>query len=96
MFVAHVIVESCWVRQLLHELHQLIDRSIVVYCNNICVVYLSANLVQHQRTKHIEVDIHFVWDKVQVGEVHVLHVPTTLQFADIITKELHVGPFKEF
>jgi hypothetical protein len=46
--------------------------------------------------KHIEVDIHFVWDKVQVGEVRVLHVPTTLQFAYIITKGLHAGPFKEF
>jgi hypothetical protein len=94
--VAHVVAESCWIRQLLQELHQPVDRSTVVYCDNISAVYLSANPVQHRRTKHIEVDIHFVRDKVQVGEVRVLHVPTSLQFADVFTKGLHTGPFREF
>jgi hypothetical protein len=68
----------------------------VVYCDNVSAVYLSTNPVQHRRTKHIEVDIHFVRDKVQVGEVRVLHVPTTLQFADVFTKGLNTGPFREF
>jgi hypothetical protein len=94
--VAHVVAESCWIRQLLQELHQPVDRSTVVYCDNVSAVYLSANPVQHRRTKHIEVDIHFVRDKVQVGEVRVLHVPTTLQFADVFTKGLNTGPFREF
>jgi histone deacetylase 1/2 len=67
--VAHVVAESCWLRNLLQELHRHIDRSAVVYCDNVYVVYLSVNLVQHRRTKHIEIDIHFVRDKVQVGEV---------------------------
>jgi hypothetical protein len=94
--VAHVVAESCWIRQLLQELHQPVDRSTVVYCDNVSAVYLSANPVQHRRTKHIEVDIHFVRDKVQVGEVRVLHVPTSSQFADVFTKGLATGPFREF
>jgi hypothetical protein len=39
------------------------------------------------------VDIHFVRDKVQLGEVH---VPTSSQFADIFTKGLPSGPFRDF
>nr|GEV51536.1 ribonuclease H-like domain-containing protein [Tanacetum cinerariifolium] len=48
----------------------------LVYCDNVSVVYMSANLVQHQRTKHIEIDIHFVRDKVAAGHVRDLHVPS--------------------
>jgi hypothetical protein len=33
--------------------------------------------VQHQQTKHVEIDLHFVREKVALGHVRVLHVPTT-------------------
>jgi hypothetical protein len=94
--VAHVVAETCWIRQILQELHRPINKSTVVYCDNVSAVYLSANPVQHRRTKHIEVDIHFVRDKVQLGEIRVLHIPTSSQFADIFTKGLPSGPFRDF
>lgn len=84
--VANAIAETCWLRQLLHELHRPIARATVIYCDNISAVYLSTNPIQHQRTKHIEIDLHFVRDKVAAGTVRVLHVPTTSQYADIFTK----------
>jgi hypothetical protein len=59
-------------------------------------VYLSTNLVQHQHTKHMEIDLHFVREKVVIGQVRVLHVPTTSQFADIFTKGLPSSVFNEF
>lgn len=62
--VANVISESCWLWNLLLELHCPISQATLVYCDNISVIYLSANPVQHQRTKHIEMDIHFVRKKV--------------------------------
>ncbi|GJR97777.1 ribonuclease H-like domain-containing protein [Tanacetum coccineum] len=50
----------------------------------------------HQRTKHIEIDIHFVRDLVAAGQVRVLHVPSRYQFADIFTKGLPSALFEEF
>ena len=57
---------------------------------------MSSNPVQHQRTKHIEIDLHFVREKVALGDVCVLHVPTTSQYADIFTKGLPSSIFFEF
>ena len=67
-----------------------------MYCDNVSAVYLSTNPVQHQRTKHVEIDLHFVRDRVALGEVRVLHVPTTSQYADIFTKGLPTSVFVEF
>ena len=78
------------------ELHSPLAKSTLVYCNNISAVYLSTNPVQHQRTKHVEIDLHFVRDRVAIGDVRVLHVPTTSQFADIFTKGLPSSTFSEF
>nr|GFB22457.1 retrotransposon protein, putative, unclassified [Tanacetum cinerariifolium] len=74
--VANVITETCWSRYLLKELHTQLSSATLVYWNNISAVYLSSNLVQHQRTKHIKIDIHFLRDLVAAGQVRVLHVPS--------------------
>nr|GFA71252.1 ribonuclease H-like domain-containing protein [Tanacetum cinerariifolium] len=62
--VANVVAETASLRNLLRELHTPLLTATLVYCDNVSVVYLSANPVQHQRTKHIEIDIHFVRDMV--------------------------------
>lgn len=94
--VANVVAELCWIRNLLLELDCPLSKASIVYCDNISSVYLTQNPVKHQRTKHIELDIHFVREKVALGEVKVLHVPTSLQFADIFTKGLPRSLFTDF
>ncbi|GKE48654.1 ribonuclease H-like domain-containing protein [Tanacetum coccineum] len=94
--VANAVAETCWLRNLLRELHSLLSSSMLVYCDNVSAVYLSCNPVQHQRTKHIEIDIHFVRDLVDAGHVRVLHVPSRYQFTDIFTKGLPSVLFEEF
>jgi hypothetical protein len=59
-------------------------------------VYLSTNTDEYQRTKHVEIDLHFIQEKVNIGQVHVLHVPTTSQFTDIFMKVLPSSVFNEF
>ncbi|GKC82405.1 ribonuclease H-like domain-containing protein, partial [Tanacetum coccineum] len=66
--VANAVAETCWPRTLLRELHTSLSSATLVYCDNVSVVYLSSNSVQHQCTKHIEIDIHFVRDLVVAGQ----------------------------
>ena len=44
----------------------------------------------------MEIDLHFVHNRVAIGDVRVLHIPTNSQFADIFTKELLFSTFSEF
>ena len=94
--VANGVAEATWLRQLLIELHAPPRRASLVYCDNISAVYMSSNPIQHQRTKHIEIDLHFVRERVAVGDVRVMHIPTLSQYADIFTKGLPSSVFSEF
>jgi len=75
--VANTVAECSWLRSLLGELGSPLDASTIVFCDNVSTIYMSRSLVHHKRTKHIELDIHFVRDKVSLGEVRVLHVPSS-------------------
>jgi hypothetical protein len=94
--MANDVTEAAWLHQLLQELHSPLMRSTLVYCDNVNAMYFSTNLVQHQRRKHVKLDLHFVRERVADGDVRVLHVSTTSQFADIFTKGLPTSVFEEF
>ncbi|GJX19198.1 ribonuclease H-like domain-containing protein [Tanacetum coccineum] len=94
--VANVVAETAWLCNLLRELHTPLLSATLVYCDNVSTIYMTANLVQHNRTKHIEIDIHFVRDMVARGQVRVLHVPSRYQYTDIFTKGLPSALFEEF
>ena len=91
-----MVFESCWLQNLLLELHFPIHKATLVYCDNVSAIYLSRNPVQHQHTKHIEMDIHFVREKVACGDIRVLHVPSRYQIAYIFTKGLPLVLFQDF
>ena len=57
---------------------------------------MARNPVHHRRTKHIELDIHFVCEKVALGELRVLQIPSDRQFADVFTKGLPTALFEDF
>ena len=94
--MANAVAECTWLRQLLQELHHDVSQATVVYCDNVSAVYLSANPIHYRRTKHIELDIHFLREQVALGRIRVLHVLTAQQFADMMTKGLLTSTFEEF
>lgn len=59
-----------------------------VFCDNMSTVALAHNPVLHARTKHLELDLFFVHEKVISKQLQVHHVPASAQYADILTKAL--------
>ena len=94
--MANAVAECVWLRQLLGELLCPVRSATLVYCDNVSAVYMSVNPVHHRRTKHVELDIHFVRERVALGDIRVLHVPTRQQLADVMTKGLPTSLFEEF
>jgi hypothetical protein len=73
-------------QSLLRELHVHQARPPVLWCDNLGATYLTANPVFHARTKHIEVDFHFVREKVAQGALDVRFVSSADQIPDAFTK----------
>ena len=62
--LAHIVAKTVWLCQLLTEQHRHLHQDTIVYCDNVPAVYMSCNHVQQVETKHIEIEIYFVRDKV--------------------------------
>jgi len=65
-----------------------------LYCDNKSAISITHNLVQHDRTRHIEVDRHFIKEKLDSGLICTSYVSTQGQLADILTKGLNSSNFK--
>ena len=66
-----------------------------MWYDNIGAIYLSSNPVLHARTKHIELDYHFVREQVQNGTIRIRFLSSKDQIADIFTKPLSARPFQQ-
>jgi hypothetical protein len=86
--LANAAAEVQWLYSLLHELGHSSPSSSILWCDSIGATYLSANPVFHARTKHIEIDFHFVRDMVASKHLLVRFVSTHDQLADLLTKPL--------
>jgi len=91
--LVHATYEGQWLIYLLQDFLIAHPTPIILYCDDKTTLHIAANPVFHERTKHIEIDCHVVWDKVQAGVIHLLSVSSKEQVADILTKPLHLGPF---
>ncbi|CAL8085814.1 unnamed protein product [Prunus armeniaca] len=87
--LAHSCAETTWLFSLLQELGVTIPLPVLLYCDNLSATYMAANPVFHARTRHIELDYHFVREKVALGSHRVLFIPSIDQPADLLTKALH-------
>ncbi|XP_019196065.1 PREDICTED: uncharacterized protein LOC109189898 [Ipomoea nil] len=91
--LADVAAEVTWLVSLLREIGFPPDSAPGLWCDNLGATYLCANPVFHARTKHVEIDYHFVRDKVAKKELQVHFISTKDQLADIFTKPLASARF---
>jgi transposase InsO family protein len=87
--------ETCWVRSLLQDLGIYLTDPPILWCDNVSALAIASNPVFHARTKHIEVDFHFVRERVLRKDLVVKFVSTVDQLADIFTKSLPTHRFLE-
>jgi hypothetical protein len=91
--LAFASAELCWIRTLLKDLGIFISDTPILWCDNVLALAIASNPVFHARTKHIEVDFHFVRERVLRKDLLVKFVSTVDQLADIFTKSLPTNRF---
>ncbi|RVW82116.1 Retrovirus-related Pol polyprotein from transposon RE1 [Vitis vinifera] len=93
--LAQGICEGIWIKRVLSELGQTSSSPILMMCDNQAAISIAKNPVHHDRTKHVEIDRHFITEKVTSETVKLNYVPTKHQTADILTKALPRPNFED-
>nr|KYP52070.1 Copia protein [Cajanus cajan] len=89
--MASATCELIWLKQLLKELRFGEVTQMTLICDNQAALHIASNPVFHERTKHIEIDCHFIREKILSGDITTQFVNSTDQLADVFTKSLR-GP----
>ncbi|CAH9057687.1 unnamed protein product [Cuscuta epithymum] len=92
--IAYTVQDTLFIRSLLADMGIYISAPVHLYCDNVSASYLAVNPIQHDRSKHIKIDYHFVRERVAHGDLVVKYIPTQLQLADIFTKNLSSQRFE--
>jgi hypothetical protein len=93
--VASLAAQECvWLRRLIEDIYSSIHKPTIIYGDNQSALKLTTNSVCHARTKHIEIEHHFIREKVLMGSIEVLEVRSKDNIVDIFTKSLSKGPFE--
>ena len=91
--MAHGVCELLWIRCVLHDLGLLHPKPMMLYCDNKVVIAIANNPVQHDHTKNVEVDRHFIKDHLDKGRISFPFVSSQDQLVDVLTKVVSVKIF---
>ncbi|GKV47359.1 hypothetical protein SLEP1_g54265 [Rubroshorea leprosula] len=86
--MASTTAEITWLAHLLRDIGVALNNAPILHCDNLSAIYMTVNPVFHSCTKHVEIDYHFVREKVALGHLITRFVSSTSQLADIFTKPL--------
>lgn len=82
--------ELVWVDGLLEDLNVIVPKPVLMYCDKRSVEYIAHNPAFHEKTKHIKQDYHYVREQVEEGFLNTVHVSSSMQTVDLLTKALPV------
>jgi len=91
--LAITTAEMFWLRMLLKDIHVFLSTTPTIWCDNVSALALASSPIYHANTKHIEVDYHFVREKVLNQDVLLKFISTDDQVADVFTKGLGSARF---
>ena len=86
--MAETAREMVWLRSFLADLGISSPFPMPMHCHNQAAIFIAGNSTFHERTKHIEIDCHYIRDKVMSGVISTPHVTSSHQLADVFTKSL--------
>ena len=86
--MASTAAEITWLTHLFMDIGLFLLQPPRILCDNQSALHMSKNPIFHARSKHIELDYHFVREKVTVGQLSTHYVPSFKQIADVFTKAL--------
>ncbi|KAI0501654.1 hypothetical protein KFK09_016599 [Dendrobium nobile] len=89
------VSDVVWLRRLAQELNLSQQSPTTIHCNNTSAIAIAKNPVFHARTKHIEIDYHFIRQQISSGTIKLEHISSTDQVADILTKSFSISRFIE-
>ena len=82
--------EVTWLTALLKDLGLKNIPPTTLKCDNRAAIAIAANPIQHEKTKHVDIDCHFIRDHLKAGTITTEYTPSTEQVADLLTKILPV------
>ncbi|KAK2983602.1 hypothetical protein RJ640_023136 [Escallonia rubra] len=94
--IALGVCEALWLRLLLQDLGCVSKQPVKLYCDNKTACDIAHNLVQHDRTKHVEIDRFFIKEKLDEKIVELPHIRSEDQLTDILTKAVSSRVFSKF
>ena len=94
--MSDVSKESIWLRKLLAGLFGDMLETTVIHCDNQSCVNLSEIPTFHDRSKHIEMQYHYLWDMVQKVSICLQYIPVDEKIVDVFTKPLYATKFVYF
>lgn len=93
--MASLSCELIWLKAIMSDLGCKMSKPMLMFCDNQSAMHIAKNAVFHERTKHIEIDCHFIRDQVQAQVIQTVYTSSEDQIADLFTKALPSARFQK-
>lgn len=94
--LATTVAEILWITYILRDFKVQLSMPINLYCDNVSAIHMMENPVHHDRTKHVDIDCHFVRDYYSKGLIKPVYIKSKDQVTDAFTKALSVADLHKF